>query len=446
MVLLIWSTGAVLPRLLSGERKHELEYTEVVMKIGSTSLIIGFTLAGLVGAAAPVDAQILKKLKKTVERAAERETLREVDRKVTSAVRCAFDDLKCIETAEQEGKAVEVVDPQGNVVSTNGAPSAKPGEGAWANYDFVPGERVLFATEFSEDNIGDFPRRLEFAEGSAEIVEWQGRRMLRLNDKARFQVPLPETLPERFTIEFDLHNPNRHVALHVAPNASDKKPTDYKYPYHHFVLSTEALENGVSPGRGIDLPTATTANRDYMERLVPVRIMADGPHVKMYLGETRVANLPKATFNLGRAIDFIYGGVYKGPAYIGNIRIAAGGADLYDALAKDGRVATQGIFFATGSDRIQPQSTPTLKEITQMLQQHGDLRLTIEGHTDNTGDDAANQQLSEKRAAAVKQYLVQQGIDASRLQAKGLGESRPAASNDTTEGRQQNRRVELVKQ
>ena len=81
-----------------------------------------------------------------------------------------------------------------------------------------------------------------------------------------------------------------------------------------------------------------------------------------------------------------------------------------------------------------------------MLKAHPDLKLTIEGHTDNVGDAAANQTLSEQRAAAVAQYLeTTYQIDASRLATKGYGATKPVASNDTPEGRQQNRRVELVK-
>ena len=120
---------------------------------------------------------------------------------------------------------------------------------------------------------------------------------------------------------------------------------------------------------------------------------------------------------------------------------------MYDAIRSEGRVATQGIFFDTGSDRIRPESTPTLREIGDMLKEHADLKLVVEGHTDNTGNAAANQSLSEKRAQAIVAYLKSSGgVAADRLQAKGLGQTRPASTNDTVEGRQQNRRVELVKQ
>lgn len=81
-----------------------------------------------------------------------------------------------------------------------------------------------------------------------------------------------------------------------------------------------------------------------------------------------------------------------------------------------------------------------------MLKQHADLNLLIEGHTDNVGNAESNQALSERRAAAVRNFLIDTyGIDASRLTSKGFGANNPVASNDTPEGRQQNRRVELVK-
>jgi len=81
-----------------------------------------------------------------------------------------------------------------------------------------------------------------------------------------------------------------------------------------------------------------------------------------------------------------------------------------------------------------------------MLQDHPELRISIEGHTDSDGDDALNLDLSDQRAAAVKDYLVSNfGIDSSRLESVGLGETVPVADNSTSEGKQENRRVELVR-
>ena len=81
-----------------------------------------------------------------------------------------------------------------------------------------------------------------------------------------------------------------------------------------------------------------------------------------------------------------------------------------------------------------------------MLKDHADLKVSIEGHTDNVGEEAANQDLSKRRAASVKAYLMEKySIEESRLQSQGFGETKPVASNDTPEGRQNNRRVELIK-
>jgi outer membrane protein OmpA-like peptidoglycan-associated protein len=87
-----------------------------------------------------------------------------------------------------------------------------------------------------------------------------------------------------------------------------------------------------------------------------------------------------------------------------------------------------------------------MAEIADLLTSHAELRLAIEGHTDNVGDAVANQALSAKRAAAVRAHLMEHhGIAAGRLEAAGFGASRPAAPNDSEEGRGKNRRVELVK-
>jgi outer membrane protein OmpA-like peptidoglycan-associated protein len=88
-----------------------------------------------------------------------------------------------------------------------------------------------------------------------------------------------------------------------------------------------------------------------------------------------------------------------------------------------------------------------LKEIASTLKQHADLKILIEGHTDNVGSSASNMTLSDARAAAVKTALVTDfGADGSRITTKGLGDTKPSVPNATAAGRAQNRRVEVVKQ
>jgi outer membrane protein OmpA-like peptidoglycan-associated protein len=102
------------------------------------------------------------------------------------------------------------------------------------------------------------------------------------------------------------------------------------------------------------------------------------------------------------------------------------------------------VLFKTGSFELLPGARERLAKVSGIVLAYPSLHLQIEGHTDSVGTDEYNQTLSEKRAGAVRDYLVQQGIAADAIEARGLGKTQPIASNETPEGRQQNRRVELV--
>ena len=102
------------------------------------------------------------------------------------------------------------------------------------------------------------------------------------------------------------------------------------------------------------------------------------------------------------------------------------------------------VTFATGQATLQPGAREKLARVSGILAAHPALRLEIEGHTDSVGSDALNQSLSDRRAEAVRGYLIQQGVPTASVTAVGFGKARPVASNDTAEGRQLNRRVELV--
>jgi len=107
------------------------------------------------------------------------------------------------------------------------------------------------------------------------------------------------------------------------------------------------------------------------------------------------------------------------------------------------RIILRGVNFDFDKSNIRPDARPILDEAIRTLKEEPSIRVRIEGHTDSIGTEQYNQRLSQRRAEAVKQYLVQGGIAASRLEAVGLGESEPVASNDTADGRAQNRRAEL---
>jgi outer membrane protein OmpA-like peptidoglycan-associated protein len=100
--------------------------------------------------------------------------------------------------------------------------------------------------------------------------------------------------------------------------------------------------------------------------------------------------------------------------------------------------------FASGKATILPASAATLDEAARVMIEHPEItKVEVEGHTDSTGGKAMNQKLSQKRAEAVRAGLVQRGVSAGRIEAKGYGETRPIAPNDTPLGREANRRVEI---
>ena len=108
-------------------------------------------------------------------------------------------------------------------------------------------------------------------------------------------------------------------------------------------------------------------------------------------------------------------------------------------------VAPENVTFATNSSTISSRFTNTLDSIASVLKEYPDSNITVSGHTDSTGNDAINNPLSVNRANSVANYLKQEGIASSRITAVGYGSKQPVASNSTSDGRAQNRRVEFIK-
>jgi outer membrane protein OmpA-like peptidoglycan-associated protein len=133
-------------------------------------------------------------------------------------------------------------------------------------------------------------------------------------------------------------------------------------------------------------------------------------------------------------------------SYVTNIKITSASPDMRSKLLTEGKLVSYGIYFDVNKDVVKPESYGTLKGIADVLKENPDVRVKIVGHTDSDGADAANLDLSKRRGSAVKNELVKTfGIDASRLESDGLGETKPVAPNDTPSNKALNRRVEFIK-
>jgi OOP family OmpA-OmpF porin len=115
-----------------------------------------------------------------------------------------------------------------------------------------------------------------------------------------------------------------------------------------------------------------------------------------------------------------------------------------DGCEVEAVIELEGVYFDFDKSTIKPEGMAVLDQAAALLQKHERVVVEVAGHTDSVGSDAYNQGLSERRANAVRDYLTSKGVTATRLTARGYGEAQPVASNDTDEGRAENRRVELI--
>ena len=167
--------------------------------------------------------------------------------------------------------------------------------------------------------------------------------------------------------------------------------------------------------------------------------------MKAYINETRLINIPHLEFDPIGISLYAYSASDETKFYIKNFRIAEGGVKYYDRFLQDGKIVSNGIRFDVGKATLLPESMGVINEIYGLLAEHAEVKVSVDGHTDSDGDFDMNQQLSDDRARAVMNQLVAMGIAQDRLISKGFGESKPMDTNDTPEGKANNRRVEFVK-
>lgn len=185
---------------------------------------------------------------------------------------------------------------------------------------------------------------------------------------------------------------------------------------------------------GTQYYTKETDSHGYAEVLVPVGQRYEMEYLSLGRRDTTASvEVPeRANYDLRLTLRYRR---YRG---------SPGNSGSAQAEAEPPRFVLEGVLFDTNRATLQSESHARLDRVVEYMTHKPSARIRVAGHTDNVGNPRVNQRLSERRAQAVREYLISRGIDGSRIEAVGLGDQQPVASNDTEEGRQQNRRIEAT--
>lgn len=416
--------------------------------------VMTMTMSMLLGTALmpkPAEAQLLNKIKNEVKSRAENKIVREAGNatessldnaknKATGAVK-GNDPTEAATTSEQNGPTTNASNNNNKQASAN-----------YTSYDFVPGDKIIFQPDLTDEPDAELPARFTLVKGNAEIQSYEGEKILHL-DAGSYTTVMPlmkdkNYLPEQFTVEFDMmyENDKDYFAYvnDFRVQFYDQGDDNYEgYGLYDFaIISNTRVALGKHSNSGNLENEALQKSMQINNRWHHIALYVRKNIVKAYIDQYRVIasnNMPAGAAKMAIRTDGRYGFKIK------NVRLAGGGDDKYKKIVTDGKFITHGILFDVNKSSIKPESMGALNEIAKLMKDHSELNFEIDGHTDSDGNDDANLKLSQARADAVKTQLVKMGIDDKRLSTKGFGESKPIASNGDAEGKANNRRVEFVK-
>ena len=339
----------------------------------------------------------------------------------------------------------------------------QPSLKTYSKYDFIPGAKILGYDDFSGNAIGDFPAKWTTnASGEVMKVDSHDGKWLNISKEGYYLPEFIKVLPDNFTIEYDLifiplatrDGPNTAAVGLQFINKTGKTAFDYGPDRSYFEI--DPYMNNINVATYTKMGDKLLANEFNVKGLnrnsilnYHVAVWRQKNRLRVYLNETKVVDVPSLL-----SPDIKYNTIRFATALnndgstwlLSNFKYASGLPDTRNKLITEGKFSTTGILFDVNASTIKASSYGTLKDIATVLKENSELKVKIIGHTDNDGNDASNIELSKKRANAVKDFLVKEfGIDESRMQTDGKGETQPIAPNNSAEGKAQNRRVEFIK-
>lgn len=406
----------------------------------------------------PAQGQIFKKLKKRAEEAVERKLEEKTTRETEKTMDTILGNGKSKKKKRRKKKRANKKDGTdvigGESENTKSDKNHDPQITIYRKFDFVPGEDIILYDDFSSDAIGEFPAKWDTNSGG-EVVQIQNKNWLQLDNGAVYMPLLEKGLPKQFTIEFDLllphhRNYNGHGSLFLLlddndlPQFGHKNHAQINLSFWKALQNTLFIENKVN-GQRIIFSKKEYNLHEVFNQKTHFSIAVNKRRFRLWINEKKVVDVPRLIPEVQLANFKLHMKDYQDTFLISNFKLAEGGQDLRNELISKGRFSTTGILFDSGSARIKPESYGVLKDISSAIKESG-ISVTVIGHTDSDGSSSANQTLSEKRAAAVKEILnVEFGVNTAQMLTKGKGESEPVADNNSPQGKAKNRRVEFIK-
>ena len=354
------------------------------------------------------------------------------------------------EPAETKGNATE----DENTTTAKAAPSLK----GFSKYDFVPGDKVLYFEDFSQDAIGDFPA-LWTTNGGGEVknVNIAPGNWLHMNkEDAVYCYTKPIAFPENFIMEFDIIPDGDFAngyALTFYEDPENAELTDDLYPgkkgvhisFEEGRWYTKGYNNSIDAGGWIE--GESTTKPVVLEQVNHVIIWVQNRRLRIYHQGAKAFDMP-TNIHAGTKFNRLRfsGWSTHSTPYVTNIKITTAAPDTRSKLITEGKLVSYGIYFDVNKDVVKAESFGTLSEIAKTLKENPSVKIKIIGYTDSDGDDAKNLDLSKRRSGAVKSALSTEfGVEGARIETDGKGESEPISPNTTAEGKAKNRRVEFIK-